>query len=41
MTHHWTIAYVYMEYVVGCVSSDSPCHSDDDSKQNFFERGMV
>ncbi|MCI4382584.1 hypothetical protein PGIGA_G00016420 [Pangasianodon gigas] len=22
----------------GCVSSDSPCHSDDDSKLNFFER---
>ncbi|XP_027027999.2 syntaxin-binding protein 5 isoform X1 [Tachysurus fulvidraco] len=22
----------------GCLGSDSPCHSDDDSKQNFFER---
>ncbi|XP_017331857.1 syntaxin-binding protein 5 isoform X3 [Ictalurus punctatus] len=22
----------------GCISSDSHCHSDDDSKQNFFER---
>ncbi|KAM9465775.1 syntaxin-binding protein 5 isoform 1-T1 [Clarias gariepinus] len=22
----------------GCVSSDSPCHSDDDNKPNFFER---
>ncbi|XP_026789800.2 syntaxin-binding protein 5 isoform X3 [Pangasianodon hypophthalmus] len=22
----------------GCVSSDSPCHSDEDSKLNFFER---
>ncbi|KAG7328395.1 hypothetical protein KOW79_008339 [Hemibagrus wyckioides] len=22
----------------GCISSDSPCHSDDDSKQNFFEK---
>ncbi|XP_060790448.1 syntaxin-binding protein 5 isoform X3 [Neoarius graeffei] len=22
----------------GCVSSDSPCHSDDDGKPNFFER---
>ncbi|XP_060790453.1 syntaxin-binding protein 5 isoform X6 [Neoarius graeffei] len=25
----------------GCVSSDSPCHSDDDGKPNFFERAKM
>ncbi|XP_058254906.1 syntaxin-binding protein 5 isoform X5 [Hemibagrus wyckioides] len=25
----------------GCISSDSPCHSDDDSKQNFFEKAKM
>ncbi|XP_027028000.2 syntaxin-binding protein 5 isoform X3 [Tachysurus fulvidraco] len=25
----------------GCLGSDSPCHSDDDSKQNFFERAKM
>ncbi|TSO25159.1 Syntaxin-binding protein 5 [Bagarius yarrelli] len=41
MTHGWKMAYLYMEFVVGCVNSDSPCHSDDDSKQNFFEKAKM
>lgn len=41
ITYQCTMANIYMKYVVGCVSSDSPCHSDDDNKPNFFERGMV